>query len=147
LVGKYIGAKNESLTKKIVKLTFLWGLGFGIIFTLIFLFFGEHIVGIFTNKPELIALSMSFIIWTIFAPIINSFCYIWDGIYIGATASSAMRNSTFVTTILIFIPTFYLTINLWGNHALWFSMTVFMIARGVTLSVLARKHIFNPIKS
>lgn len=147
LVGKFIGAKNESFTKKIIKLTFLWGMGFGVLFTLIFLIFGESVVAIFTNKPELVALSMSFIVWIIFAPLINSFCYIWDGIYIGATASGAMRNSTFVATVLIFIPTYYLTINLWGNHALWLSMTLFMIARGVTLSVLAQKHIFDRIKT
>ena len=86
---------------------------------------------------------MSFIAWTIFAPIINSICYIWDGIYLGATASKAMRNSTFVAAIIIFLPVYYLSIDTLGNHGLWLAMTLFMIARGLTLTLMAKKNIFR----
>ncbi|MEJ2544687.1 MAG: MATE family efflux transporter [Calditrichaceae bacterium] len=143
LVGKYIGAKSESDTKVIIKLIFYWGIGLGFIFTIIFLAFGRSIVSIYTNIEDIVRLAMSFITWTIFAPIINSICYVWDGIYLGATASKAMRNSTFIATIVIFLPTFYLSIGPLGNHGLWLAMTLFMITRGLTLTLMAKKHIFN----
>ena len=41
LVGKFIGAKSESDTKTIIKMIFYWGIGLGIIFTIIFLAFGK----------------------------------------------------------------------------------------------------------
>jgi len=143
LVGKYIGAKNEFDTKTIIKMIFYWGLGLGMIFTLIFLAFGKPIVSIYTNMEDVISLAMSFFTWTIFAPIVNSICYIWDGIYLGATASKAMRNSTFIAAIIIFLPTYYLFIDLLGNNGLWLAMILFMIARGLTLTFMAKKHIFN----
>ena len=122
---------------------FYRGMGLGFIFTIIFLAFGRPIVSIYTNNEYLIRLAMSFMAWTIFAPIINSICYIWDGIYLGATASKAMRNSTFVAAIIIFLPTYYLFIDLLGNNGLWLAMILFMIARGLTLTFMAKKHIFN----
>ena len=143
LVGKYIGAKSESDTKTVIKMIFFWGIGLGFMFTVIFLAFGEPIVSIFTNNEDIIGLAMSFIAWTIFAPIINSICYIWDGIYLGATASKAMRNSTFVSSIIIFLPAYYLSIEYMGNHGLWLAMTLFMITRGFALTFMAKKHIFN----
>ena len=145
LIGKYIGAKSESAAKAIIKLIFIWGIGLGLIFTLIFLLFGKPIVSLFTNNTDLIGLAMHFIAWTIFAPLINSVCYIWDGIYLGATASKAMRNSTFVATIVIFLPAYYLVIGAMGNHGLWLAMTLFMIARGLILTFMAKKHIFNAL--
>ena len=143
LVGKYIGAKSASDTKTIIKMIFYWGMGLGFIFTIIFLAFGRPIVSIYTNNEYLIKLAMSFMAWTIFAPIINSICYIWDGIYLGATASKAMRNSTFVAAIIIFLPAYYLSVGALGNNGLWLAMTMFMITRGLTLTFMAKKHIFN----
>jgi MATE family multidrug resistance protein len=147
LVGKYIGAKSESATKSIIKRIFIWGIGLGLVFTFIFLFFGNSIVSLFTNNTELIQLAMIFIGWTILAPLINSVCYIWDGVYLGATASKAMRNSTFVATILVFLPSYYIAIGLMGNHGLWLAMTLFMIVRGLTLTFMSKKHIFNALNT
>ena len=145
LVGKHVGSKSKSATKTIIKMIFLWGIGLGLIFTIIFLLFGKSIVSLFTNNTDLIGLAMSFIAWTIFAPLINSVCYIWDGVYLGATASKAMRDSTFVATIVIFLPAYYLAIGLMGNHGLWLAMTLFMTARGLILTFMAKKHIFNAL--
>ncbi|MEJ2052998.1 MAG: MATE family efflux transporter [Calditrichaceae bacterium] len=145
LVGKYTGSNNLSATKRIIKMIFLWGTGLGVLYSLVFLIFGKSIIAIYTDNASLIDLAMHFIIWTIIAPVINSICYIWDGIYLGATASKAMRNSTFIASIVIFLPAYYLSINTLGNNGLWLAMTLFMITRGVTLTFMAKKHIFNPV--
>jgi MATE family multidrug resistance protein len=147
LVGKYIGAKNESSTRTIIKIIFYWGFGLGLIFTLTFLMFGKPIISIYTNNTDLIKLTMRFVSWTIVAPLINSICYIWDGVYLGATASKAMRNSTFMATIIIFLPSYYTLIGPIGNHGLWLAMILFMITRGLTLTLMAKKHIFNLLRN
>jgi len=143
IIGKYVGARDKSGLKKAIKYIFIWGVGLGLVFTAIFLIFGELIIEIYTDKEALVLLTLAYLSWTIIAPVLNSVCYVWDGIYIGATASSAMRNSTVVATIIIFLPAYYLAKPVLGNHGLWLAMTIFMFTRGLTLSIMARKHIFN----
>jgi MATE family multidrug resistance protein len=141
LVGKFFGARDRAGLIKAIRYIFYWGMGLGALYSLLYLVFGEAIIGIYTDKDALILLTMSYLLWTAAAPLINSVCYIWDGIYIGATASAAMRNSTIVATLLVFLPVYYTTKPYLGNHGLWLAMTVFMMARGTALSLMARKHI------
>ncbi len=115
----------------------------GGLLSLIYLLFGEQIFILFTDKEFLLELALPFLIWTIIAPIINSVCFIWDGVFIGATATKAMRNSMIICTFVLFLPTYYLTKDIIGNHSLWLAMTVFMVARGLTLTVYAKSQIFK----
>ena len=39
-------------------------------------------------------------------PLITFAAFIWDGIYIGATASKAIRNTMIIATIFIFLPSY-----------------------------------------
>ena len=145
LVGKYIGAGNRSKLESVIKYSFYWGIGIGALLSLVYFILDVNLISIFTNKENIILLSLSYFGWTAAAPFINSVCYIWDGIYIGATSTKAMRNSMLFSTLFIFLPVYYLTINIWGNHGLWFSLTIFMLTRGITLAIYSRKHIFRLI--
>jgi MATE family multidrug resistance protein len=69
--------------------------------------------------------------------------FIWDGIYIGATASASMRNALLISTFLVFLPAYYLLEPAYGNHGLWMAMMLFMISRGLLLTVFAKKNIFG----
>ena len=82
-----------------------------------------------------------YLIWIIIAPVVNVAAYIWDGIYLGATASKAMRNAMILSTLL-FLSAVYLLIP-FGNHGLWGALTLLLVARGVSLTVLAPKYLFN----
>lgn len=143
LTGRYLGARDKIRFKLAVKLLFVWGIGLGVFFGLIYYIFDEYLVRIFTNNPELIALAMVYFGWTIAAPLVNSFCFMWDGVYIGATATAPMRNSMLISTFLIFLPVFYATVGFMGNHSIWLAMLAYMTARGFTLLFYAKKHIFG----
>lgn len=144
LVGKYTGARDQVKLKRAIKTTMLWGIGLGALSTLVYALFDTQLIAIFTDKQEVINKAMLVVFWLIIAPIINSICFIWDGVYIGATATGAMRNSMLISTILFFLPVYYLTEPWIGYHALWLSMTTFMLVRGVTLSLYARIELFGP---
>ncbi len=143
LVGKFTGAGDLTSAKTVIRYIFYWGMGLSLPFSLIYLLFPHPILSVFTDKPEIIETAVSFIIWTIVAPPINSVCYLWDGIYIGATATAAMRNTAFIATFLFFLPVYYIGRGLWGNHGLWLALTLFMIVRGLSLQILAGKHIYK----
>ena len=141
LVGRFVGAKDIVNFKKAVKLSFVWGIGLGGIISLIYWLFAKQILGIFTNNSDLIEVAMIFMFWTIMAPVVNGFCYIWDGIFIGATATRAMLITSLISTFLIFLPVYYLSFYFLENHGLWLAMIVFMIARGISLTFYYKKHI------
>ena len=143
LVGNYIGEKNRDKLVKVIKYCFYWGLGMGAILSVVYAFTGEAIVSLYTDKPELVALAMTFFIWTILAPIVNSACFIWDGIFIGATATKPMRNTMLVSSFAIFLPVYLLTKDVIGNHSLWVAMLAFMLMRGITLTFYAKRSVIS----
>jgi MATE family multidrug resistance protein len=142
--GKYFGERNRSAFQKAVLSSFKWGLVLGLIIALLYLLFGEQILWLMTDKEEVINQALTYLPWLVIAPIINAFAFIWDGVYIGTTASGTMRDTMLIAT-LIFLPVFYISLNYWGNHGLWFAFSVFMIARGLLQTILAKKAIYQRI--
>ena len=92
-----------------------------------------------TNQPFLIELALGYFGWTIAAPLINSVCFIWDGIFIGATDGKSLRNAMVFCTFIIFLPVYWLSKPYLGNDALWLAMTTFMVFRGITLTWYAAR--------
>lgn len=145
LVGKYIGAKDNPNLKKVVRYLFLWGLIISIPFTLTYVFGGNYLLFILTDNPDVISAAAPYLFWIGVVPIVTFAAFIWDGVYIGATASKPMRNALLISTFIIFLPSYYLLNKPLGNHGLWLAIMLFMISRGVLLTMFARKHIFRGI--
>ena len=147
VVGKYFGAEDAGNFRKAIKVSFQWGFGVSIVLVLLFFFFGREILQILTDNQEVLNAAMPFMGWLIIAPIIHAVPFIWDGIYIGITASKAMRNTMLLSTFLFYLPTYYLLHGTMGNHALWLALTILMLARGISQTVLAKYVVFNKLKS
>jgi len=145
LVGKYVGARNPFSLKKAVKLLFLWGVGISLPMTLIYHFGGNTILHILTDNQSVFEAAQKFRFWTALIPIVTFAAFLWDGIYVGATASKAMRNAMIISAVVIFLPAFYLLEGPYGNHGLWFAMMLFMASRGILLTAISKKAIFKPI--
>jgi len=130
LVGKYAGAKNEAKTTQAIRLSFFWGMSLAALYSLVFWLFSQPLLQIFTDQADLIAASQPYLIWVIVLPLAATPSYLWDGIYIGLTASTAMRNSMLIS-LLLFLVAYYLLANSLGNHALWLALLIFLLARGI----------------
>lgn len=146
LIGKYRGARQQKRLRLAVKYCFMWGMGIGLAGSVIYGLFEQPILKLFTNQEDVIAMAVSVFAWTIAGPAVSSFCYIWDGIFIGATQTAPMRNSMLIATFLVFLPVYFVAVSYIGNHAIWLAMTLFMVARGATLTAFAPKYILNPMK-
>ncbi len=146
IVGKYFGAGDQRNFRDAIKRSFQWALGLSILFVLVFYLFGRELLQIITDNQEVINAAIPFLGWIIVSPIINTIPFIWDGIYIGITASKAMRNTMLISTFLFFLPTYYLLHALLGNHSLWLALTLLMLARGVSQTLLAKEAVFNRLK-
>ena len=140
LIGKYKGAQDMRNLKRTTRQIFLWAFLFGCVIMLIFVLFGEPLLHLFTDQMPLIEQAKPYLIWIIVASVVNVAAYIWDGIFLGATASKALRNSVILSTLL-YLSAVYLLMP-FGNHGLWGALTLLLVARGVSLTVLAPKYLF-----
>lgn len=134
LVGRFKGSLEKNKLVQAVWYNIGWGLFLGLMGTLAYALFGNQILYIFTDKTDVIAVAKSVLIWTILAPVVSGFCYIFDGIYIGATETQAMRNTMILSTFFVFLPIYYGATYLFGKHGLWLAMVLFMVARGIALA-------------
>ena len=146
MAGRFIGARDSSKLKKLIRISFYWGSGCSLIFTITYLLAGENIIRLLTNNTNIISNAKPYFYWISIIPIVSFSAFLWDGIYIGATAGKAMRNSMLISSIAVFFPAYYILQVYIGNHGLWLAFILFMISRTITLWAMAPKAIFQTIK-
>lgn len=138
LVGKYKGAGQPEQTKRAIKLSFAWGMGLAVVFSLGYGFLGDQLLRLFTNQADVLAAAQPYMFWMVLLPILGMPCYIWDGVYIGLTASASMRNSM-LAAVVVFVLVNALAGGL-GNHGLWLALLLFLAARGALQHMLFYRH-------
>lgn len=139
LVGRFVGAQNKKNFLSTVRLLFIWGIGISLIFTLLYAFGGNWILSMLTNSTETINAADPYMKWLILLPILSFASFLYDGIYIGATASVYMRKTMMAATLLIFIPVYFSLKGILFNHGLWIAMLSFMLARGIFQALYFKK--------
>ena len=93
MTGKYIGARDAVMLRQTVKWTFVWSMGIALIFIGIYYFAGVPLLRMMTSDAAVVGASKEYLPWLLLMPVIGCAAFTWDGIYIGATASKAIRNS------------------------------------------------------
>ena len=145
LTGRYIGAKNKINLKISIRLIFRWGLGLSILFVFLYAFAGENLLWLFTNDVSIIKSAHVFYWWVLLVPLTGFAAFLWDGIFVGATASKTMRNTMLISTALFFIV-YYSFSQLLGNNALWLALILFLLTRGVIQWLYSPKAIYGQIE-
>lgn len=145
LTGKYIGAQDRISLHKTIRGLFRWGFVLSILFTAIYAFGGNVLLHIFTDNVDIINASSQFYVWVLLVPLTGFGAFLWDGIFIGATASKDMRNCMFIATTCFFVI-YYSCVNIMGNNALWLALIVFLFLRGVLQHFKAKNAIWKQIK-
>lgn len=106
LTGKFIGRRDKPAVRQTVRSVFAWSMGVAAIFMVLYAFFARPMLYVLTSDTEVVTASMEFIPWLIPMPIIGCAAFTWDGIYVGATASKPIRNSTLWAVLGFFIVWF-----------------------------------------
>ena len=143
LAGKAKGSGSFSLLKTTVNRLFVWGLVIALITSIIYLVGLKYFMYILTNDAVILHLAKEYYGWVVLLPLTSIAAFIWDGIYVGVTASKAMRNTMIVSVLLVFLPAFYLLFPVYGNHGLWLALQLFMIARGTSMWLMANKAVYR----
>ncbi len=154
LVGRHIGARQLRHLKLAVRLLIIWGLALTVVFTGLYAAFGNEFLHIFTDKPEVIAAAGDYMTWVLVIPVCGFAAFLFDGIFIGATATRTMRNAMFVATAAFFAIYYGLKYYIaaendehtW-NNVLWMSFMVFLTLRGLLQALRVRKDIYGQVKN
>lgn len=138
LVGKAFGElkiKNYELKiNRIVRLLFEWSLGVGLIFTAVYAIWGKECIELMTSDATVLDLSGKYMGWLIAMPIVSTLAFMWDGVYVGATAGKQIRNAM-IWAAVAFVVTYAAGFTFWGIQALYLAYFAHLIARVIYLTV------------
>ena len=153
LVGRHIGARQLRHLKLAMRLLILWGLALTVVFTGLYAAFGNQFLHIFTDKPDVIAAAGDYMTWVLAIPVCGFAAFLFDGIFIGATATRTMRDAMFIATAAFFAIYYGLKYHfgtadehVW-NNILWTAFMVFLTLRGLLQWMRLRKDIYGKIKN
>ena len=132
IVGYSLGKKDLNLFKNIVKNSFILSSISGLIISIIFFFTNSLVINLLSDIDEIRKLSSSYAVWLIILPVISSFCYQFDGIFIGASQTKELRNAM-IFSVFSYLLISILLIKFLFNTGIWISLCIFMILRAISL--------------
>lgn len=132
IVGEAVGARYRPAFTKAVQLTGLWSFGLAVASLGFFLAFGDAIVAFITTAGEVRALAETYLPYAALTALTGALAFQMDGVFIGATWSSEMRNMM-ILALLGYLASVAMLVPLLGNHGLWMALNVFLALRGLLL--------------
>jgi len=138
LVGKATGARDREGLLLAVHRTLRWSLLFATGFCIVYWLAGGAIVDALSDIDSLRATARDYLPWMIASPLISVWCFLYDGVFVGATRSREMMVVMAGSMLLVFLPTWF-GLSQYGNHALWLAFSLFMGARGIGMHYWFRR--------
>ncbi len=140
IAGELWGKRNFGELKPSVGRLFRWAWGVALFSTIVFALGHRFILQLLTNQNNVLDLASQYIGYAILLPLAGFAGFLWDGIFIGITATRKMLYTLLMATFGVFFPLFYcLNLLVPPNHALWLAMLGFLLSRGIIQTIMARK--------
>jgi MATE family multidrug resistance protein len=136
-VGQAVGRRSRAAVRRSAALTSVWGVGTALALTLTFWLAGGWIIDLMAAAPEVRQAARAYQPWIVVAPLVGIASYMFDGIFIGATRTRAMRVVMMQAAAIYALALWVLT-PMFGNHGLWGALMVLNVARGVLMAAQYR---------
>ena len=144
LGGKAYGAKNATAFHETLHRLWMWTLLVTTAYTLLYICCGGWIISVLTDEPQVVEASQAYLWWVWLIPATGCVAFIWDGIFIGVTATRGMLVSSCLSALLFF-GVYEITRDAIGNHGLWLAMILYLLMRGILQTIWYRLRIINGI--
>ncbi len=132
LVGQALGARARAALRRAAFLSSLWGAIVCVGLAFSFALFGGMVIDILTTAPDVRAAARDYLPYMVAAPVIGLAAWMLDGIFIGATRTTDMRNMMIISAAAYFAAVIPL-MAAFGNHGLWMGLLFSFVVRGATL--------------
>lgn len=147
MVGRFIGERDSISLHISVKYLMRWGWALTALFTLIYIVAGNGILSLLTDdNPTVMATSAHYLKWMLIVPVAGFGAFLYDGIYVGATASRAMLYIMFAATV-VFFTTFFILNGIAGNDGLWIAFLLFLFCRSILMWWRCDKILYEDYKN
>ena len=137
LCGERVGRHDRAGLLAVVRSLFRWGFALALVFTLLYAVAGSWFLSLLTSHQEVLLTARPYLPWLVAVPVVSLPAFIWDGVYIGMTATRRMFLSMLVAAIVFFALWFLLGSG-YGNHALWLSFLAYLATRSLLQTLLFR---------
>ncbi|MDM7481260.1 MAG: MATE family efflux transporter [Halomonas sp.] len=138
LVGRSYGRRDWSAFAATVRATARFSFWTAGAAALLFALFGNQLIALLTGLEEVRAVAAVYLPWMVLMPLIAVWSYLLDGVFIGTTAVSQMRNSIFAG-LAVYLPCWWWLQDA-GNHGLWLALTLFTVTRSLVLILYYRHY-------
>jgi len=132
LAGHAYGKRDRSALSNAVKAATLWGAIMAMVFTVVYALYGDVFFALMTTQIDVQNSARTWILWVAITPLVGIWSFLLDGIFTGTTHTREMRNGMMLS-LAVFFCTSLILVPLWGNHGLWTSYCILMLARAATL--------------
>ncbi len=144
LSGKFFGAGDICGLRVVVKrLLTRWGLSLSLVFTIGYVFGGSALIRLLTDDVAVRTAVIDYEMWVWLLPIAGFAAFVYDGVFIGLTATRGMLLSSFTASMAFFLilgiiyigklPSSHPVI---VNHLLWLAFIVYLMMRGLMQHIL-----------
>ena len=132
-VGNAIGKHDRARFLKAIRLTGEFSLISAVLLTGIFLIAGGPVIAFLSSDPEVVSEANRFLIYAALIPLLGMPSWMLDGIFIGATRGTALRNAGVAATVL------YIGLDLLlrphDNTGVWIAITATYLFRAGGLAL------------
>ncbi|MEM7101375.1 MAG: MATE family efflux transporter [Pseudomonadota bacterium] len=132
LSGYSYGSRQPQGIRNTTHYCALWGLIFAGVTGSIYWFAGDFIIAFLTTSPDIQAQASEYLGWIAITPLLCVYAFLYDGVFIGTTHIVDMRNAM-ILAACAWLICMVLTFEALGYHAIWASMSVFMVVRAILL--------------
>ena len=134
LAGRYMGAGDAKRFRQTVRGLFRWGVSWAILFTLIYAVGGSCLLALLTDDEAVKDAAAPYMSWVVAIPVVGFSAFLFDGIFIGVTATRFMLLAMVVAGV-VFFAVYGWGSPVWGNHALWCAFLMYLFTRGLVQAV------------
>lgn len=136
LGGRYFGAHDRLNFQRVTRCLFAWGGALSVLFFFIYFLSGTSLLHLLTDDSQVINRAQQYLPIIYFIPPISFAAFLFDGLYIGTTATRYMLISMFCASAAFFVLINVCTLS---NTLLWLAFLVYLGGRGLMQAFLFKK--------
>jgi len=138
LVGEAVGARDRKRLSQALWANLAWSLGLAALLSVLLWPVGMFLLSHFSANAEVVAAAERVFPWVIVAPLVSVWCFLLDGVFIGATRGRELRDGMLISAALGLVA---LQCAFWfdGNAGLWAALTLFFGIRALPLAFWYRR--------
>ncbi|MBQ9636653.1 MAG: MATE family efflux transporter [Prevotella sp.] len=130
LTGRYHGQRDVASLRAVDRHLFVWGWLMVALFTAVYALGGRAFLGLLTSEQAVVSAALDYLPWALLIPVSGMAAFVYDGIFVGMMETRGMLISCAVATATFYVL-FFVFFPLWGNHALWLALIVYLALRGI----------------